>query len=62
MTNKHYIAKNILGGSFCTKCFNWSNMPDGLKNDICNATREEVKTNRKLLRTNPHLPVRDEKE
>lgn len=50
MTNKHYTAKNTLGGSFCTKCLNWSNMPDGLKDDICEATKEEIKSNRKLLK------------
>ena len=47
MTNIHYPVKNILGGSFCKKCLNWSNMPDGLKGYECSATKEEIKNNRK---------------
>lgn len=47
----HYPAKNTLGGSFCTKCLNWSNMPDGLRGYKCLATKEEIKANRKLLKT-----------
>jgi hypothetical protein len=42
MANKHYTVKNTLGGSFCEKCFNWSNMPDGLEGEECLATKEDI--------------------
>ncbi len=45
---EHYSIKNNLGGSFCKKCFNWSNMPDGLKGEECSATKKEMKENKKL--------------
>jgi len=45
---KHYPVKNTLGGSFCKKCLNWSNLPDGLKGEECLATKEEIKQNKKL--------------
>lgn len=47
MTDIHYSVKNTLGGSFCKKCFNWSNLPDGLKGYECHATKEEAKENMK---------------
>ena len=49
MNNKHYPIKNTLGGSFCKKCLNWSNMPDGLKDGECEATKEEIKKNKNYL-------------
>ena len=45
---KHYPVKNALGGSFCKKCHDWSNLPDGLKGYECLSTKEEIKRNRKL--------------
>lgn len=32
---KHDIKLNTLGGSFCEKCHNWSNLPDGLNDSDC---------------------------
>lgn len=52
MTNKHYTVKNTMGGSFCKKCFNWSSLPDGLKDYECMATKEEVKENKKVHKRN----------
>lgn len=46
----HYPVKNAFGGSFCKKCFDWSNMPDGLKNYECFASKEEAKQNIKVHR------------
>lgn len=40
-----------MGGSFCNKCLNWSNMPDGLECEECHATKEEATENRKRART-----------
>lgn len=50
MTNKHYPVKNALGGSFCKKCLNWSNLPDGLVGYECLATKEDIKRNKKIPR------------
>lgn len=47
MTKVHYTVRNTLGGSFCKKCNNWSNMPDGLKGYECEATKVEAKQNMK---------------
>lgn len=47
---KHYPVKNTLGGSFCKKCFDWSNMPDGLKGYECEATKQEIKENKFFLK------------
>lgn len=46
----HYTVRNTLGGSFCKKCFSWSNMPDGLKGYACEATNEEKKRNLKVYK------------
>lgn len=50
MTNKHYSVRNNIGGSFCKKCFDWSSHPDGLKDQECKATKEEIKENKKRLK------------
>jgi len=42
----HYPIKNILGGEFCKKCLEWSNMVGGLKGYECLATKEEIKRNK----------------
>jgi hypothetical protein len=60
MSNKHYTVKNTMGGCFCKKCLEWSNMPDGLKGRECFATRKEARANAKLLKQSGTLIVRDE--
>lgn len=55
---KHWTVKNSMGGCFCVKCHSWSNVPDGLKGDVCLATRKEAKENRKQLKNKiPHKIV-----
>lgn len=56
---KHYPVRNALGGCFCKRCFEWSNMPDGLKDEVCNATKEEMKNNKKTY--NEKLKKRDDR-
>lgn len=50
MSNKHYIIKRkgFMVSSFCKKCLCWSSDLDGLEGDICEATKQQIKENRKI--------------
>jgi hypothetical protein len=56
MSKIHYPVKNTLGGEFCKKCLEWSNMVGGLQGFECKATKEEIKQNKKLLATLAQSP------
>ena len=48
---KHYSVKNNLGGEFCKKCLSWSSIVGGLRDYECNATKEDIKNNKLLLKS-----------